>query len=73
MTMPSKREKEEIEKNNPIEKTIIGSLALITTGIYLLISFSTGAWHITWIIFLIFAVIARIIKLVFYLKEDKHE
>ena len=74
MTMPSNRDKVEKEdKNNPIEKTIIGSLALITTGIYLLISFSTGAWHITWIIFLIFAVIARIIKLIFYLKEDKHE
>ena len=75
MTMPGKKreENEEKKKENQIEKTVIGSLALITTGIYLLISFSTGAWHLTWIIWLIFALIARIIKLVFYLKEEKHE
>lgn len=49
---------------------IIDTLGLI---IYFFISFATGAWHITWVIFIIIGVVNQIVKLLFDLKEDKTE
>lgn len=56
-------------KNNSLYKAISSALWLCTTAIYLAISFSTSAWHITWIIFLIAAAIESIIKAMFDLKN----
>ena len=70
MTRPGKKKnKEEHEsKKDPILKAIISIATLATTGIYLLISFLTGAWHITWIIWIIYAIVIRIIELSYSLK-----
>jgi len=71
MTRPNKEEKkEEKEKENPVLEGIVCIVSLITTCIYLLVSFMTMAWHLTWIIWVIYAIIVRIIKLSFYLKGD---
>ncbi|MEN6596103.1 MAG: permease prefix domain 1-containing protein [Clostridiaceae bacterium] len=48
---------------------VTGSLWLIAVCVYMLVSFATGAWHITWIIFLITAAISSIIKGIFLLKK----
>ena len=50
-------------------------LSIFTLIIYLLVSFSTGAWHITWIIWLIYAIIITILKIIFavfgvYIDDD---
>lgn len=58
----------EIKKANPVTKSIISIFSLITTCIYLLVSFLTGAWHITWIIWIVYAIGVEIIKLIFRLK-----
>ena len=42
-------------------------LALLTLIIYLWVSFATGAWHLTWVIWLILALVESIIKLIFAL------
>jgi len=42
-------------------KAIFSALWAITVAIYIIISFSTGAWHITWIIFLIAGAIQSLI------------
>lgn len=74
MTRPSKKEKkEEVENKNPVLKGIISIVALLTTCVYLLVSFTTMAWHITWIIWVIFALIVRIIKLIFVVRGDSNE
>nr|MBP3258739.1 helix-turn-helix transcriptional regulator [Bacilli bacterium] len=74
MTRPSKKEKkEEIENKNPVLKGIISIVALLTTCVYLLVSFTTMAWHITWIIWVIFALIVRIIELIFVVRGDSNE
>lgn len=53
---------------------IIELTAIIFTIIYLLVSFFTGAWHITWILWLVFAAVEAIIKIVFASKgEDNNE
>ncbi len=53
-------------------KRICHITELITVVLYLIISFATMAWHITWIIFLIECVVEEIIKLIFDM-EDKED
>lgn len=51
---------------------IVATLFLI---IYILVSFFTGAWHITWILWIVFIFVELIIKLIFSMKgkEEKNE
>lgn len=63
-----KKEKEESKE----EKTWNELLALIFLVFYLLISFKTGAWHTTWIIWIVYAIVEEIIKLVFAIKGETH-
>lgn len=55
-------------KEQKLYKQITNILSGIVLIIYMLISFSTGAWHITWLIWIIYAIVCRIIKLIFELK-----
>jgi hypothetical protein len=45
------------------------ALWLITIALYMVISFASGAWHISWIIFLIAAAVNSLIKAVFDMKK----
>lgn len=56
-------------RRSPVYKAI--SAALWTLGVcaYLLVSFVTGYWHITWMIFLILAAIDNIIKAIFDIRR----
>lgn len=69
-----KKEKTKIEtKQDKLYKQIDDIAGLITVIIYLVISFITMAWHITWIIWIIYALIMEIIKLIISLRGDKDE
>lgn len=48
-------------------------LSLVTTIIYLLVSFLTMAWYITWIIFIVYALVMEIIKLIYELRVNDNE
>jgi hypothetical protein len=48
---------------------IVSSFWLIAVCVYIVVSFTTGAWHITWIIFLIAAAISSMIRGLFMLKQ----
>lgn len=50
-------------------KAIMSAYWPLCTAVYFLISFATGRWGITWIIFLIAPAISSIIKAVFELKD----
>jgi len=68
----------ESTKNNSIAKQVIGIIDILGVIIYLLVSFLTMAWHITWIIFLILGLVDEIVKLIFNVvstedEEDKDE
>ena len=67
-----KKKTETIKKN---EKTIVKSInkiiSLLGVIIYIFVSFLTGAWHITWIIFLITVAVKEIIKILFTLDENE--
>ncbi len=50
-------------------KSISSALWALTVVVYIIISFWTHAWHITWVIFLIAAAVNSIIKAVFDLQK----
>ena len=57
------------DSNKEIKNAISSIIWTLTVIIYLGISFAFGIWHISWIIFLIAALIEDISKLVFKLVE----
>jgi heme/copper-type cytochrome/quinol oxidase subunit 2 len=61
------------KKETNLRRQIENILAIITVIIYLGISFITMAWYITWIIWLVFALVTQIIKLIFILRGDSNE
>lgn len=52
-------------------KQITGILSGITLCFYLIISFLTNDWHITWLIWVIYGIICKIIDLILTLKESE--
>ena len=61
------------KKQQSLVKQVTGIVDTIGLIIYLVISFLTFAWHITWIIFIIIGVIDQIVKLIFTLKGQNNE
>ena len=64
------KEKEETNTRMKSINKIIDIFALI---IYLFVSFTTMAWYITWIIFIIAELVKEIVKLLIDVKGDKNE
>lgn len=55
----SEKEKQKEDKKSEVD----GIIALIFTLIYLYISFTTMMWHITWLIWIIYAIVIKIVHL----------
>ena len=73
MSIP-KFEKTKTEvKQDKIVKQINDIIDTIGVIIYFILSFTTMAWHITWVIFIIIGMINQIVKLFFMLKEDEKD
>ena len=62
-------EEEEKEIIPPARKAINTAVSSIALVIYLILSFATGAWHITWVIFIISWATKQIVKAIFELRE----
>ncbi len=75
MVYKVKKTEEEIkrEEKTSLEKQINSILATIVLVIYLYISFTTMAWHVTWILWVVYALIEEIVKLIFMLQGAKDE
>ncbi|MDD4164969.1 MAG: permease prefix domain 1-containing protein [Eubacteriales bacterium] len=58
-------------EQNSLFKSISTAVWVLATIIYIIISFTTFAWHITWVIFLIAQAVNSIIKAVFDYKKEK--
>lgn len=71
--MYKEKESDKEGKQHGLVKQITGLLSIITLIIYLVISFITMAWNITWIIWIIYALLCKILKLAFGLKGDKDD
>ncbi len=60
-------------ESDKLRNQISNVVAIIVTIIYLIISFQTMAWHLTWIIWIIFGLFEEILKLIFMLRSYKDE
>lgn len=60
------------KKQDSLVKQVTNIIDIIGVTIYLIVSFATMNWHITWIIFLIVGIINEIVKLLFvvFKKEE---
>ena len=63
------KEEKKVKKENKVIKQVCEIIDILGIIIYLVVSFLTGAWHITWIIFLMIGLIEAIVKLIFNIKE----
>ena len=61
---------EKVKRKNEVSKAVTDIIGLVGVIVYFLVSFTTGAWHITWIIFLIIGVCNSIVRLLFGLKNN---
>ncbi len=59
----------ENEENKTVRKSISAALWSLIVVIYFLVSFMTGAWHITWLIFPIGVAVENIVKAVLDMRK----
>lgn len=68
----TKKEKKETKKDRTV-KQVCEIIDIIGVVVYFLVSFTTGAWHITWLIFLVIGLCEAIVKLIFGLKDEEEK
>jgi hypothetical protein len=61
----------EVEKMEGKVKLYSGIIWAVLVAIYLIVSFLTDAWSVTWIILVLGVVVQRVISLLSQLKEQK--
>ena len=61
------------EKNDRLYKQLESILSVFACIIYFAVSFATMAWHVTWLIWLIYALVLEIVKLLISIGGDKYE
>ena len=66
------KDKDEI-KDNPVVDSISSAVWAVATALYFIISFMTGAWYITWVIFIIASAVKEVIAAYFEYKDEKDE
>ncbi|HWS29742.1 MAG TPA: permease prefix domain 1-containing protein [Clostridia bacterium] len=57
------------DNRNEVFKSVKSALWMLVVVTYFIVSFGTGAWHISWVIFLIGAAVEQIVRAVFQLKK----
>lgn len=72
----AKKEDEEADvtpssPQSALAKSVTGLIWAIGLAVYFLVSFLTGYWYITWVIFPITAAVQGLVKAILDLKEDK--
>lgn len=73
MSVPKFEETKEDAKEKEIVKQMNGIIGTFCTVLYFIVSFTTMAWHVTWIIFVIEGLLCHVVKLLFMLKEEKSD
>lgn len=71
MSIPKFEKTKEEKRQYKIQKEINGIIGSICVAIYFIVSFITLAWHITWVIFIIYGLICQVVRLIFMLKEGE--
>lgn len=69
-TLPTKKSREIKKERRKRTHKYDDLIAIFFTILYLGISFLTGAWHITWILWIVFALVCEIVHVVLDKEED---
>lgn len=51
---------------------VIGGLWMGILSLYFIVSFGTGAWHVTWILFLVATALTSVVNAIYDLERSKH-
>lgn len=71
---PEEKEAVPTTPQQELNKSIRSLINIITLAVYLVLSFATGAWYITWLIFPISAAVKGLVRAIIDLKEAvEHE
>ena len=62
---------EKVSPETELQKSVSSLIWAIGLAIYFIVSFLTGAWYITWVIFPIIAAVQGLVKAILDLKEGK--
>ena len=68
-SQPSSEEKSVERPESPLEKSIGSLIWAIGLSFYFIISFSTGAWYITWLIFPLIGAVQGLVRAIVDLRE----
>lgn len=68
-----KEENEQKEPENPVLKAVKSGVWAVATVTYFAISFASGAWHTTWLVFPITGAIVNVIEACFDLKDGENK
>ena len=68
---PAKQEKDE-EPQSELSKSLIGLIWALGLGVYFLVSFTTGAWHMTWVFFPILGALDSLVSAIIRNQEALH-
>ena len=66
-----KKKTHNVTREEKLYKNIDSIIAFTTLAVYLIVSFLTMAWHITWILWVVYAILSQIAKLVIMLATGK--
>lgn len=65
----AKKEKESAPAENPLRRSISSVITAVGLAVYFILSFATGAWFITWLVFPIMGAVKGLINACMDLKE----
>lgn len=68
---PAEQEKDE-EPQSELSKSLIGLIWALGLGVYFLVSFTTGAWHMTWVFFPILGALDSLVSAIIRNQEALH-
>ena len=57
------------DERNEALKSVNSAVWMLTVVAYLIVSLGTGAWHITWVIFLIGIAVQQVVRAIFQIKK----
>ena len=59
------------EKRRMVRSNCIGAMWMFMLAAYFVVSFATGAWHVTWVMFLIAAALSCMLNACFDLRREE--
>jgi ABC-type uncharacterized transport system permease subunit len=68
---PKHVQEEKLSPQQELNKSIGSLIGIVTLVVYFLISFATGAWYITWLIFPLSGAVKGLVKAILDLKEAR--